>query len=182
MMLLLAVAVMRRANIPAIAPAGLRRQRGRARDVTALEVHIDTALVLLRRVLQPQLPADLLDTGFDLLDVVGRVVTSADDDVQMGLAARLGVAYPRLEDVLGLLDELPVQVDRVLGDAALGVVLAEDVLGRLLVVLVHLGPVALALVAQLLRLGAIAALVRLAGLYDPQGSQQVTVRLGFQLL
>jgi hypothetical protein len=52
-----------------------------------------------------------------------------------------------------------VQVDRVVGNPFLGVVRAEDVLGRLLVILRHLGGVPLALVAELLRLGAIASLV-----------------------
>jgi hypothetical protein len=55
--------------------------------------------------------------------------------MQVRLPRGLGVADALLEDVLGLLDELAVQVDGVVGDAAGGVVLAEDELGRLLVVL-----------------------------------------------
>ena len=44
-----------------------------------LQVHVDAARVLLGGVLQAQLAADLLDLGFDLLDVVGGVVALADD-------------------------------------------------------------------------------------------------------
>lgn len=137
--------------------------RGRRIGTAALEVDVHAAGVLLGRVLEAELPADLLDAGLDLLDVVGRVVALADDDVQVRLAVLLGVADALLEDVLGLLDELAVQVDGVVGDAALRVVLAEDVVRRLLVVLVHLGRVPLALVAQLLGPGAVALLVGLVG-------------------
>lgn len=84
--------------------------------------------------------------------------------MEVRLVVLLRVADALLEDVLGLLDELPVQVDRVVGDAARRVVLPEDVLAGLLVVLVHLRRVPLALVAQLLGLGAAAALVRLVSL------------------
>jgi hypothetical protein len=36
------------------------------------------------------------------------VVALADNDVQVSLAARLGIADPSLQDVLGFLDELTV--------------------------------------------------------------------------
>lgn len=45
----------------------------------ALEVDVHAASIGLRHVLQAELLADLLDAGFDLLDVVGGVVTLADD-------------------------------------------------------------------------------------------------------
>lgn len=84
--------------------------------------------------------------------------------MEVSLPVFLGVSDAPLEDVLGLLDELPVQVDGVVGDAPHGVVLPEDVLAGLAVVLVHLGRVPLALVAQLLGFGPVAALVRLVRL------------------
>lgn len=80
--------------------------------------------------------------------------------VKVRLPVLLGVADALLEDVLGLLDELAVQVDGVGGGPARRVVLAEDVLAGALVVLVHPRRVLLALVAQLLGLRAVAALVR----------------------
>ena len=46
---------------------------------TTRQVDIDTTGVLLGRVLQTQLAANLLDTRLDFLDVTGRVVTLADD-------------------------------------------------------------------------------------------------------
>jgi hypothetical protein len=58
-----------------------------------------------------------------------------------------------------LFDKLAVQVDSVARDFSYGVVLAEDELGGLLVVLVGFGCVRLALLRQLFRLVAVAALV-----------------------
>lgn len=130
---------------------------------TGLQLDVDPALVVLRVVLQPQLAADLLHARLDLLHVVGAVVALADDDVQVRLPALLRVADALLQDLLGLLHELPVQVDRVAVHLAHGVVLAEDELGRLPVVLVGFGGVLLALLRQLVRLAAVAALVRLLG-------------------
>jgi hypothetical protein len=56
-----------------------------------------------------------------------------------------------------------VQVDRVRGDAALGVVLAEDVLGRLFVVLLHLDAVLFAFFGERVRRAAVAPAVGLLG-------------------
>ena len=150
--------------VPPLVASGLRGQRRRGAHLAARQVDIHAALVLLGRVVQPHLLADLLDARLDLLDVPGAVVALADDHMQMRLAPGLGVADARLQDVLGLLDELAVEIDRVVGDPALHIVLAEDVFRRLLVVLVLLGLVLLSLVGQSLGLGAIAALVRLVRL------------------
>ena len=87
--------------------------------------------------------------------------------MQVRLALGAGAPDAGLEDVLGLLDELAVQVDGVVVDAAGGVVLPEDVLARLPVVVRHPRPVRLALVAQLLRPRPVPALVRLSRLLHP---------------
>jgi hypothetical protein len=165
-LLLTTVLLLMAASVRATALVASRRLRGRGRrrGAAALEVDVDAAGVLLGRVLEAELLADALDAGLDLLDVVGRVVALADNDVQVRLAVLLGVADALLENVLGLLDKLAVQVNGIIGDAARRVVLPKDVVRRLLVVLVHLGRVPLALVAQLLGLGAVAALVGLVGL------------------
>lgn len=129
-----------------------------------LEVDVNSPGILLRLIPQPKLTAYLLNLGLDLLHVVCRVVSLADDGVQVRLPARLVRADTLLEDALRLLDELPVQVDAVRLDAAWRVVLAEDVVRRLTVVIVHLGVVRLALVGELLGPGSIAGLVRALGL------------------
>ena len=85
--------------------------------------------------------------------------------MKMVLAMLPRIFNALFQDLLGLLDELAVEVDSVLGDAAGRVVLPEDVLARLPVVLLHLGRVPLALVAELFRRGAVAALVRLVRLH-----------------
>lgn len=82
--------------------------------------------------------------------------------VKMRLSMLPRVLDALLEDLLRLLDELPVQIDRV--GRHVGVVLAEDELRRLSVVLLHLAAVRLALLGQLLGQRAVAILVGLPGL------------------
>lgn len=126
-----------------------------------LQLDVHATFVVLGVVLQSEFAADLLDARLDLLDVVRGVVSLADDHVEVRLAVLLGVADALLEDLLGLFDELAVQVDGVAVDFADGVVFAKDELGGLLVVLVGFGCVRLALLRQLFRPGAVAALVGL---------------------
>jgi hypothetical protein len=169
-MLLLAIALLiatARARIPttsvvpALVSTRLLRQRWRRADLSTGQIDVHAAFVCLGGIVEAQLPAHLLDPGFDLLHVSGAVVAFAYDDMQVRLPASLGIANACLEDVLGLLDELAVEVDGVAGYAALGVVLAEDILGRLLVVGVLLCCVALALVRERLCCCAVAAFIRL---------------------
>lgn len=80
--------------------------------------------------------------------------------MEVCLSLLLGVADALVENLLGLLDKLTVQVDGVGGNAPGGVVLPEDVLARAPVILVHQRGVFLALIAQVLGRLAIAALVR----------------------
>ena len=81
--------------------------------------------------------------------------------MQMRLTRLLRIFDALFHDILRLLDELPMQVYRVLCNASRRIVLAEDVVGRLLVVLVaHLGML-LGLVGEFLRGRAIASLVGL---------------------
>lgn len=71
---------------------------------------------------------------------------------------------PPLQDLLGLLDVLAVQVDSVGLDATAAVVGEEDVFGRLAVVGVHGGAVALGLFGVLMGGGAVAGGVGVVGL------------------
>jgi hypothetical protein len=109
-------------------------ERRRGFDATALQVDIKTALVLLGGIVQTEFPAKLLNSRLQLLHPSSRVVALADDDMQMGLTSGLGMADARLKDVLGLLNELAVEVDGVIGYATRRIVLAEDELGCLLVI------------------------------------------------
>jgi hypothetical protein len=77
--------------------------------------------------------------------------------MQMVLPMRLGVLDPLFQDLLRLLDELPVQIDRVGRDTPIGVVLTEDEFRSLLVILLHLAAVGLSLLGELLGAGAITA-------------------------
>jgi hypothetical protein len=120
--------------IPSQMPLRLGRKRRRDVDTTTTQVDINTTLVLLSRVVETQLLAEMLDPRLQLLHTAGRVVPLADNDMQMGLAGGLEVADAGFEDVLCLLDKQAVQVNGVFGDADWRVVHAEDELGGLLVV------------------------------------------------
>jgi hypothetical protein len=153
------LAVLRMLRLVLVAVVEMRHLRRSVAGRLQLDVH--ATFVVLSVVLQSEFAADLLNARLDLLHVVHGVVSLADDHVQVRLAVLLGVANALLEDLLGFFHKLAVQVDGVTVDFADGVVLAEDELGGLLVVLVGFGGVRLALLRQLFRPGAIAALVGL---------------------
>jgi hypothetical protein len=71
--------------------------------------------------------------------------------MQMRLPVLLRVFDPLLKNVLCLLYKLSVEIDRIISDSSLRVVLAENIVGRLLVVLVHLRGMRLAFLRQLMR-------------------------------
>jgi hypothetical protein len=147
--------------VATLVSAWLLWQGRRRANLPALQVHIDTALVFLRGVLETLLTTYLLDTRLNLLHMARAVISSAHYDVQVSLPSGLGVFYARLQDVFGLFDELAVEINGVLGDAAGAVVLAENELARLLVVALHVSAVLLAFVRQSFRLSTISAIVRL---------------------
>lgn len=156
----------------AVPTTRLWRQRRRRPDLGSGQVNKDAAVVGLGGIVEAQLAAHLLDAGLDFLHATSAVVALADNYVQVPLAPGLGVANAGLENVLGLLDELTVQVDGVLGHALRVVVLPEYVLRGLLIVALHVGAVLLALVGEALGFGAVAIFVRLAGLGRGVWSQE----------
>lgn len=85
---------------------------------------------------------------------------------------RLGILDALLQNLLSLLDKLPMQINGIRRYAAVGVVLTEDKLRRLLVVRVHLATMRFPLVGKSFRARAIAALVGFPRL-EPGGSDQV---------
>lgn len=114
---------------------------------TALKVDVHPSLILFGAVLQIQFAADLFNARLDLLDMILAVVALTHDHVKMCLAMALRVADSLLKDLFCFFDILAVKVDSVAGDFADGIVLAEDVLGGLLVVLIRFGSVLLPLLA-----------------------------------
>lgn len=135
-------------------PAVLRRDR-----LSALEIDVYPAGILLCAVLEAQFATQLLHLGLEPLNVVRRVVALADNSVQVRLAPGLIRANALFENALRLFDELSVKVDAVAVDTAGSVVLAKDVVGSLAVVFLHLGIVGLALVGQFLCSGTVAIFV-----------------------
>ena len=82
---------------------------------TTLQIDIHPTRIRLRVELQPLLLTNPLHHRLDLLNVSWRVIALAHNDVQMVLTLAFGGADPRLEDALGFVDVLPVQVDGVGG-------------------------------------------------------------------
>lgn len=132
-------------------------------DLSTREVDVHPALIVFGMILQPQFATHLLNARLDLLNVVGAVVTLPYDHMQMGLASLLRVADSLLDDGFCLFNVLAVQVDRVPGNFANGIVFSEDVFGRLLVDVVCFGLVFLGLRAHVVRRGAVSSLVRFSG-------------------
>lgn len=114
--------------------------------LSALEIDVYPASIILCAIPEAQLATEFLYLGLELLNVIGRVVALADNSVQVRLASSLICADALFENALRLFDELAVEVDAISVDTAGSIVLAEDVVGRLAVVLLHFGPVSLALV------------------------------------
>lgn len=84
------------------------------------------------------------------------MIPLADDNMQVRLPVRLGVPDALLQHALGLLDVLPVQVQRVVRHALDRVVLAEDEVRGLLVVLLARRLVLLAGFGKRVRFGLVA--------------------------
>lgn len=163
----------------------MRRPRGHIRRATS-EVYVDSPLILLRRILQTQLTADLLNARLNLLHMVGRVVSLSDNPVathpvrsarcsrfiggpnlhvQVVLPMTPGILNSLFQNVLGFLYKLPVQINCICFNAPRRVVLLEDKLRCLAVVLVHFAPVRFALLAEFFGRCAIAGGVCFLGLY-----------------
>lgn len=88
MLMLLLIPIMLR--VPSAIVVGKLRWHRRS---AAGQVDVHAAGVLLGRVLQTQLLADLLDPRFDLLDVVCGVIASADDAVKLDFSRGGGVFF-----------------------------------------------------------------------------------------
>lgn len=143
------------------------------------EVYVDSAFIVLGMVLETLLLADLLDTRLDLLDVVDRVVTFADDAVttirrrnkgskrsrylhmQMVLAGALCVLDSLFQNLLGLFNKLTVEVNGITVDSSYSVVLAEDVFRSLSIVVVGLLTVVLCFLRQVVSGTSISTRIRL---------------------
>ena len=158
----------------------LTRSERRIRRTTG-QVDVDPALVLLRVEVQALFATDALNTRLYLLDVVRGMDAFADDSIplatrpnpprrkmhshmQMSLTMPLRVFNPLLQNLLRLLDKLTMKINRISRNPPFGVILAEDKLGRLLIVLVHLAPVIFALVGEFFGARAVAAGVGILGL------------------
>ena len=86
--------------------------------------------------------------------------------MQMILPCTLRIPYPLLQYPLRLLHKLPMQINRIPIHSPHRVVLPENIVRRLVIILVHHRAVPLAFFRQLVRGAAIAAFVGLVGLGD----------------
>jgi hypothetical protein len=152
------------AGVPSLVATGLGRKRWWHVDTAATQIDVHPTLVLLCGIVQPHLAAHLLDTRLDLLHMAYGVVPLSDNNVQVRLASSLGVSDAHFQDVLGFLHKLPMEIDRIVGDAALRIVLPEDELRSLLVIRVFLLLMCLSFIRERFGFGLVPALVRLMSL------------------
>ena len=82
----------------------------------------------------------------------------------MRLAALLRIFDSLLQDILRFLNELPVQIDGIVRYSSRGIVLSEDVIRRLFVVLLHLDPMLLSFLREVVRCCTITTFVGLTRL------------------
>lgn len=87
----------------------------------------------------------------------------------MRLFVCLGVFDSVLQDLLCFLDELSMQVYRIVWDSSWRIVFSKDIFGRLFVVLICLFAVLLAFLGELMRGCAIAAVVCFCSLFNYLG-------------
>jgi hypothetical protein len=141
-----------------VLPITVRRGRD-AVNRRAGQINIHSSFVGLGLVIQSHLLTNLFNPRFDLLNVLWTVVALTHDNMEMGLSLRLRSAYPCLQNLLCLFNELAVKIYGVSGHAVGGVVLAEYELRGLAVVLIHLCSVLLPFLAQFMGAPPITALV-----------------------
>lgn len=79
--------------------------------------------------------------------------------MQMRLPILLRISDPLLQNLLRLLYKLPMQINRIVRDSSLRIVLPEDIIRRLLIILIHLRRVLLPFFRQLMRRSTISTLV-----------------------
>jgi hypothetical protein len=79
--------------------------------------------------------------------------------MQMRLPILLRISDPLLQNLLRLLYKLPMQINRIVRNSSLRIVLPEDIIRRLLIILIHLRRVLLPLFRQLMRRSTISTLV-----------------------
>jgi hypothetical protein len=128
-------------------------------DISTLQVYKDPTLVLLGAILQSQLATHLFDPGFDFLDMVPAVVAFTHNDMQMALSSLSRNPDSLFQDIFGLFYEQAVEVNGIARDTTLGVVFPEDVVARLIVVLVHFRCVGFAFFRELVGARSIAGFV-----------------------
>jgi hypothetical protein len=84
--------------------------------------------------------------------------------MQMRLPILLRISNPLLQYLLRLLHKLSMQINRIIRNPSLGIIFPENIIGSLLVVLIHLRGMLFPLFRKLMRRSAISALVCLVRL------------------
>ncbi len=102
------------------------------------------------------------DPLIETQDIVGEPI---DLHMQMSLPILLRISNPLLQNILRLFYKLPMQINCIIWDSSSCIVLAENVIGSLLVVLIHLRRMTLPLFRQLMRSCPIPSFICLMRLY-----------------
>lgn len=129
--------------------------------LAALQIDEDSTFVLFGAILKTLLATNLFHSWLNLLYVISAMISLANNDVEVGFSPLPCSSNAFFEHVFSLFNEQTMQVDSVAGDAALSIVLAEDVVAGLTVVLLHLCSMSLALFRELVGACTIAGLVSL---------------------
>lgn len=142
---------------------GMLRRRGHVVHRTALKVHVNATLVFFSLVLETQLTANLFDPRLDLLHMIPAVVSFANDDMQMILAPTPRRLDTLFKHILSFLDEKTVKIDSIFLNTTICIVLAENVVARLSIVLLHFGGMLFSFFRKLVGACAVTRFVGLMG-------------------
>lgn len=148
---------------PVVTLVALPAVHGTHINLSTSQVDVDPPLIRLGVILQSELLTDLFDPRLDLLYVSRTMIPLADNNMQVILAGAPCIFDSLLQDILGLLHELSVQIDRIRRHAIGRIVLAKNEVGGLLVVLRHLLAVRLSFIGELFCCCAVAGIVGLFG-------------------
>lgn len=151
---------------PIVTLVALPAVHGSHVDLSTGQVDVNPPLIRLGVILQSELLTDLFDPRFNLLNVSRTMIPLADNNMQVILSSAPCIFDSLLQDILGLLHKLSVQIDGICWHAIGRIILAKNEVGGLLVVLRHPLTVRLSFIGELFCCCAVAGIVGLFGTFE----------------
>ncbi len=128
----------------------MRRTRRRKDALRASrELDVNPSFVVFPRILKLVLPAEILDGRLKLRNVIGRVNSLPNNDVQMVFSSLLCCDDPLFCEEFGFLYVQPMKIDLIAGTPC--IICSKDIVCRLFIILFHFATVFLPSLGLLVR-------------------------------